>query len=640
VTPQTADLEGTRAVAEALGMGLAVVDAHGIVQVANERAAALSGLPPEEWAQSDWINAWGPVVDGTGRPLPRHEWPLVRCLRHGERSERVLLGRPHADGIRWLSVTTIPMKDPRHPGMRSAIMLLDDVTGQQRDAQQLRRARALLASAFEASPLAMVLGERNGRIVGANAAFARFARPGADGARQPWWSFVDPDDRPELFRRLDAVIATGDGTLELECRCTDGDGEPVAVRIFGASVANEPADGRAPLVTVQISDITELRRSEARYRTLAETVPCGIFEIDRSGRLADATALTDAILAGGASVVGRPADEFVHPAHRPLVHLHFARALAGHNSSAQFRLVFGGEAVGRPPGSEMIALACFRPLIGPDGQVERVIGTVLDLTEQLQLQERLRELGRDIEFLAAEQARERLEAQLAQAQRFESLGRLAGGVAHDFNNLLGVISNYAGFLAKQRDLPDALRADVDQIAEAARRGAAVTRQLLQFARREQLRPARFDLGEMLGELAAMLSGPLRPAVELAVDAEPGSFVEADRGQLEQMVLNLLINARDALPDGGTVTLCCRRRDAGGAGGPAHIELTVRDDGVGMTPEVQARVFEPFFTTKPRSEASGLGMASVQGIVEQAGGRVELSSAPGEGTTVTVRLPAA
>jgi signal transduction histidine kinase len=230
--------------------------------------------------------------------------------------------------------------------------------------------------------------------------------------------------------------------------------------------------------------------------------------------------------------------------------------------------------------------------------------------------------------------REQLEAQLAQSQRFETIGRLAGGVAHDFNNLLGVISNYAGFLSRRRDLPDALRHDVHQISEATRRGAALTRQLLLFGRREEMRAERFDLGAVLGDLGALMSRPLRPRVDLVVDVAPGMVIEADKGQIEQMVLNLLINARDALPQGGTVRLAVRRST------PGEVLLEVRDDGIGIPEDVRDRVFEPFFTTKRRGHANGLGLAIVQRAVEQSGGTVEIDSVVGEGTVVSVRLPAA
>ena len=621
--------------AEALGHALMLVDSEGLVRVADERAAELSGLPSERSSTLEWAAAWEGCLDAEGEVLSRDRWPLLRCLRYGERIERTLVGRPRPEGTRWLTITCLPVADVDHPGRRAAILLLDDVTRQRNDERRLQKAQALLASAFDASPQAMVVGGREGRIVEANAAFDRFATGRDRGNAQPWWSFIDPDDWPALFGRIDEVQTDPSAVLDLECRGTDVHGEPVAVRLFGAPVADPSRGGRPPHLAVQISDITDLRRSEARYRTLAETVPVGIFEIDRYGLLADVTPLTEMILASGSPVIGRPADSFVHPSQRHLVRLHFARALEGHSSSAEFNLVHAD-------GRDLVALVCFRPMIGPSGSVESVIGTVLDLTEQLQLQDRLRELGRDIELIAAEQSRERLEAQLAQAQRFEALGRLAGGVAHDFNNLLGVISNYAGFLAKRPDLPDTLRRDVDQIAEAARRGAALTRQLLLFSRREQLCPQRTDLGQLLRELAAMMTGPLRPKVKLRVIAASDIFVVADPGQIEQMLINLLINARDALPDdGGHITMSVRRDDPEpcAADAPTEVVVEVTDTGVGMTPDVLARIFEPFFTTKPRSEASGLGMATVQGIVEQAGGRVQVTSSPGAGTTVAIRLPA-
>ena len=325
--------------AEALGHALMLVDSEGLVRVADERAAELSGLPSERSSTLEWAAAWEGCLDAEGEVLSRDRWPLLRCLRYGERIERTLVGRPRPEGTRWLTITCLPVADVDHPGRRAAILLLDDVTRQRNDERRLQKAQALLASAFDASPQAMVVGGREGRIVEANAAFDRFATGRDRGNAQPWWSFIDPDDWPALFGRIDEVQTDPSAVLDLECRGTDVHGEPVAVRLFGAPVADPSRGGRPPHLAVQISDITDLRRSEARYRTLAETVPVGIFEIDRYGLLADVTPLTEMILASGSPVIGRPADSFVHPSQRHLVRLHFARALEGHSSSAEFNLV-------------------------------------------------------------------------------------------------------------------------------------------------------------------------------------------------------------------------------------------------------------------------------------------------------------
>ena len=615
----------TLAVAQTLGQALLVVGADGKVRAANERAFELGGIPQGPWTAADWLPRWGLPVDVDERPVEPTDWPLNRCLRRGESVAAMRLGFERPEGRTWLDVTAVPIPDTHRPGRRAAILLIEDVTRRHEDEQALRRARAVLASAVHASPLPMAVSDPDGRLIGANTAFERFV--GRDG--EPWWSFVDPADRDGLLERLRTLDRGPDVVAEHEVRGTDRTGEPVVVRVFAAPIDDTNGTGGPRHVSVQLSDVTSLRRSEARYRTLAESVPVGIFEMDRSGRFVDVTPLMEVQVASPGVVIGRHATDFVHPDDQARVRLHFARALAGRGSSNEYRVVHAD-------GRDRVVLTSFQPVIGPGGGVESIIGAVLDITENVELQQKLRELGHDIELLAAEQARERLEAELAQAQRFESLGRLAGGVAHDFNNLLGVISNYAGFLAKRRDLPDELRPDVDQIARAAQRGAELTRQLLLFARREQLRPQRFDLSRTLDELGALMTRPLRPRIELAVEAEPGITIDADRGQIEQMVLNLLINARDALPSGGHITLRAVL-DNGGSGPTVLLEVT--DDGIGMPDEVRAHIFEPFFTTKPRSEASGLGLATVQGVVEQAGGTITVSSSPGEGTTFSVRLPA-
>jgi PAS domain S-box-containing protein len=248
--------------------------------------------------------------------------------------------------------------------------------------------------------------------------------------------------------------------------------------------------------------------------------------------------------------------------------------------------------------------------------------------------------------------RERLERQLRQAQRLESLGQLAGGVAHDFNNLLGVIMGFASF-AKERtanvggDQAD-LHHSVEQIEQAAVRAAALTHQLLAFARREVVQPTIVDAGSVVAGLEALLERTLGARVDLVTSLDRDLWpVEIDRGQLEQVVINLAVNARDAMPDGGRLAIHVDDLvvdpdyAASRPGVPTgrYVRLSVGDSGVGMDQATVQRAFDPFFTTKPPGEGTGLGLATVYGIVTQAGGRVQIYSEPGHGTTVTVLLPA-
>ncbi len=236
-----------------------------------------------------------------------------------------------------------------------------------------------------------------------------------------------------------------------------------------------------------------------------------------------------------------------------------------------------------------------------------------------------------------EKARLRAEAHVHRSQRLESLGQLAGGIAHDFNNMLGVIVNYANFVIEEAEseAPDVsmIAADARQVVRAGQRGTNLTHQLLAFARREVVRPQVLDLNDVIGAVEEMLRRTIGSHISLIV--RPGAGLPAvtcDPGQIEQLLVNLAVNARDAMPSGGNLVIDTDRHGDG-------VRLRVSDSGKGMTPEVAERAFEPFFTTKASGEGTGLGLATVYGIVTQAGGEVSVASSPGLGTTVTVLLPA-
>jgi hypothetical protein len=278
-----------------------------------------------------------------------------------------------------------------------------------------------------------------------------------------------------------------------------------------------------------------------------------------------------------------------------------------------------------------------------------VSAAVRDVTERLEIQA-------ERERLRAQAERERLEGQVHQSQRLESLGQLAGGVAHDFNNLLAVILNYTAFISEQvtaaaaegddRDRWAAVSQDVAQVQRAVERATRMTHQLLAFGRREVVRPEVLDLNDVVTDVQRLLQRSIGEHVELSTSLAPDLWpVLADPGQIEQVLVNLAVNARDAMPGGGTLTIETENLtiddDPAGGGPPPgrYVQLRIGDTGTGMDAEVINRAFEPFYTTKPKGEGSGLGLATVYGIITQAGGHAHITSEPGAGTLFTAVLPA-
>jgi PAS domain S-box-containing protein len=259
-------------------------------------------------------------------------------------------------------------------------------------------------------------------------------------------------------------------------------------------------------------------------------------------------------------------------------------------------------------------------------------------------------VARDItDRVRAEEESERLQAQFLRAQRMESVGRLAGGVAHDFNNLLTVINGTADLALADLPPDSAVRSDLQEIRAAGNRAAALTRQLLAFSRQQVLHPEHLDLNEVVPAFLGMLKRVIGEDIDVEVRlASVAAHVLADHGQLEQVLMNLCVNARDAMPNGGRLTLGVDlvNVDAATAAeiptmrpGPA-VRLAISDTGEGMSPELQLRIFEPFFTTKEAGRGTGLGLSTVYGIVKQSGGHLGVTSRPGKGTTFTIYLPVA
>src|SRR6478735_1780862 len=265
------------------------------------------------------------------------------------------------------------------------------------------------------------------------------------------------------------------------------------------------------------------------------------------------------------------------------------------------------------------------PLVGDHGEVMGGVVVLRDVTRQREL-----------------------ETQLSQSQKMEAIGRLAGGVAHDFNNLLVVIQSYAELLREELLESDAKRGDLDEILAASRRAAALTKQLLAFSRSEPVQPTELRLSEVVAGIEKMLRRIIGEDIELTTELAPSlGMVRADAGQLDQVILNLSINARDAIKDGGRVTITTRNvsfDDGDSESAPSdvppgeYVMLAVTDSGMGMDAETQRRIFEPFFTTKEVGQGTGLGLATVYGIVQQCGGHIRVHSELGRGTSFEIYFP--
>jgi len=243
--------------------------------------------------------------------------------------------------------------------------------------------------------------------------------------------------------------------------------------------------------------------------------------------------------------------------------------------------------------------------------------------------------------------RKELESQLRQAQKMEAVGQLAGGIAHDFNNVLTAVLGYTRLLLKDTSLPEQARGDVQEIEQAARRAASLTQQLLAFSRKQMLQLIVLDVNEVVQGMRSLLRRLIGEHITLVATLDPQpTLVRADQGQLQQVIVNLAVNARDAMPAGGTLTIATSAVDLGpsfvvarpGSQPGPHILLQVTDTGMGMDAETRGRVFEPFFTTKSVGKGSGLGLATVYGIVKQSGGYIDVSSEPTRGSAFTVYLP--
>lgn len=497
-------------------------------------------------------------------------------------------------------------------GRLAELVLARDVTDQLRTQRELEASEERYRRLIEFFPDAILVHKQN-RIVLLNQAGLRLlgaTRVEEILGKSPL-DVVHPDYRSLVRGRIRQVLELGEPTplVELKILCVDGS----AVDIEATATPFQDRGETAVLVILR--DITERKRAAERSQMILNTALDGFWIVDLQGRILE---VNDAYC-----------------------------QLTGYSRGELLLMsVADVEAV---ESAEEVRAHIQRVIEAGSGRFEtrhrRKDGMLVDVDVSVRYSES--EGGRLFAFFRDVTERKRLEEQLRQSQKMEAIGRLAGGVAHDFNNLLTVITGYSLALKEQLEASDPRLQPIEEIQKAAERAAALTRQLLVFSRRQVLQPRAVDLNALVTNMTGMLRRLIGEDIEFVSALAPSLWpVKADPSQIEQVIMNLAVNARDAMPDGGTLTIETDNvesvRTIGLVQSPIYgspaVRLTVRDTGKGIDPETRSHMFEPFFSTKELGKGTGLGLATVYGIVAQSGGTIDVKSEPGLGTAFTIYLP--
>jgi PAS domain S-box-containing protein len=551
-----------------------------------------------------------------------------------------LRGQHHDGHIFAVEVSVAAVRGP--DGNTFVMAVLRDDTAH----QEAEQAQALLASIVQSSHDAIVTTDLDGTVLTWNPGAERlYGHAAAAVIGRPIDVIIPPERRVDEAEMRNLLRVGGRMDRYRTVRL-GADGGPIAVSML-VSPLRSPAGSIAGVVGVA-RDVSDRERAEAQVQAVLDAAPDALLGVDDAGEIV---------------LVNVEAERLFGIPRYDLIHLPVRQLLPGGLPATSAELRTGGDTtpldtdrVAEPDGGRgapghgwatgtaqrrdgsLVPVDVSCSALHTDGG-RIVVAVVRDITDRLAAQA-------EQERLRAESDRQQLEVRLQRTQRLESLGQLAGGIAHDFNNLLAVILNYAAFIVEDLAGTPAAQ-DAEQIVRAGRRGSDLTHQLLAFARREVIRPRPLDVNTVIAEVQQMLQRSIGEHIALTTSLAPElPAVLADPGQLEQVLVNLTVNARDAMPAGGRITIDTAAVDVDtdhahhrvGLHPGRYVRIRVSDTGTGMPEDVIDKAFDPFFTTKPTGQGTGLGLATVYGIVTQAGGTVQIYSEPGLGTTITILLP--
>lgn len=624
----------TQAITASLGEAVCAMDDEFLVTFMNPAAEAALGCPSESLLGKPIFEAVAIEDEDLTAAMP---CPLLAALETGTtgRFESGVFRR--RDGGRFPAAYTV---SPIRSGAQivGTVLAFHDITERARADERLRNEQRALKEAQRLAQLGSWSWKRDEEVVTWSDELFRIAGRdrqlgGPTCAAQEALFGTNGDT---LTRAVQRTLATGEPfEVEVEVLRHDGHHRWIIARgearrsqgqIVGLhGTAQDVTERRREHRLLQLSEQRQtqqremlelanqrLEHSERRYRDLVENLDDVVFALDTEGGFQYVSPSVQRYGYTPQELLARPFSSVVHAEDVEGLQ----RALqtpAGAVEPREFRIVDRTGAIHHVRASSRSVF--------DNGRYAGVTGVIIDVTAQ-----------------------RRAEEQLRAAQRLEAVGRLAGGVAHDFNNLLVAINGYAEFAMEAVHPADPMRADLEEILKAGNRAAALTRQLLAFSRKQVLKPEVLNLNDVVKGMEGMLRRLIGEDIDFHVVTHPTvARVLADPGQMEQVIMNLVVNARDAMPTGGTLIIATAKGEetevCGPQGGPCVV-LSVTDTGCGMDEQTKAQIFDPFFSTKGPGEGTGLGLATVHGIVNQSGGTVTVETAPGKGARFNVILPCA
>ena len=618
-----------RSVIEALHEGIILYATNGTIEADNRRAEVILGVDADKLIGRSITQTLGQVIQEDGQPFRDEELPALQVMKSGRPRFNVVLGIGQGSReLSWLSCNALPLPGEHAGGTGGVVLSFVDITQRRRSDRALHESEERLRALAENVPGFILMADRTGTILYINHITAGFQREQVLGTNLR--AYIRPEFHEAYFGAFERVFSHGEiGNLELQ-----GDGAEGSSAWYFTRMGPIRNDGRIFAAVIASIDITSRKQAEddrrafelerdrllERLQMQMDRMPIGCLLNDKDGLITYVNPAAERIFGHRMDeMVGRHPNEIYIPVHdREHAAALFSRLALGDMGVAGF-----SENITKEGGT----ISCewhHTPLFNAGGRFIGIMSMVQDVTE-----------------------RKLLEEQFRQSQKMEAIGKLAGGIAHDFNNLLTAIMGYSELLLGASPGDSTTHAHALQIKKATQRAASLTHQLLAYSRKQVLQPRVINLNDVVRDMNGLLLRVIGEHIELVTDLEPQLWlVQADPNRIEQVLMNLAVNSRDAMPNGGTLTISTCNRVLDDAKQRSYVDLRpgdfvevkVTDSGHGMEEAVRCRIFEPFFTTKKMGEGTGLGLSMVFGVVKQSEGHISVSSRPGVGTTFEILLP--